>query len=258
LRQLLADSQILPSHADCGRVQDPYSLRCVPQVHGAVREAARHARQIAETEMNSVTDNPLVFPDGEVVSGGNFHGEMLALVLDYLAIATAELGSISERRLYLLLGGDTMPNDKKVPTFLMRDTGLNSGFMVPQYTAAALVSENKVLAHPASVDSIPSSLGQEDHVSMGATSATKLLEIVKNTETVVAIELMSAAQALDFVHPLLAGKGVEAAHREIRKKISFAEVDRIFSHDIADALALVRSRDLIRAAEEAIGPLHGI
>jgi histidine ammonia-lyase len=258
LRRILADSQILPSHADCRRVQDPYSLRCVPQVHGAIREAARHAQQIVETEINSVTDNPLVFPDGEVVSGGNFHGEMLALVLDYLAIATAELASISERRLYLLLGGDTVPNDKKVPTFLMRDTGLNSGFMVPQYTAAALVSENKVLAHPASVDSIPSSLGQEDHVSMGATSATKLLEIVKNTETVIAIELMSAAQALDFIHPLLAGKGVEAAHREIRKKISFADMDRIFVHDIAAALTLVRSRDLIRAAEEAIGPLHGV
>jgi histidine ammonia-lyase len=252
MRQLLAGSEILPSHTDCPKVQDPYSIRCVPQVHGAVRDAYDHACQVIETEINSATDNPLVFPEGDILSGGNFHGEPLAFVLDYLAIAVSELASISERRLYLLLGGDTL-GELKLPKLLMKDTGLNSGFMLPQYAAAALVSENKVFSHPASVDSIPSSLGQEDHVSMGATSATKLLEVIKNSETVLAIELMSAAQALNFIHPLKAGKGVEAIHAEIRKQISFAESDRLFHHDIQAALKLVRSGDLIRAAEAAVG-----
>lgn len=254
LRRLLTDSEILPSHRDCPKVQDPYSLRCVPQVHGAVRDAAAWARATVETEINSATDNPLVFPEGDIVSGGNFHGEPLAFALDMLAIATAEIASISERRLYLLLGGDTI-GEMKLPKLLMKDTGLNSGFMLPQYTAAALVSENKILAHPASVDSIPSSLGQEDHVSMGATSATKLLQVVKNAETVVAIEVMSAAQALDFIHPLKAGRGIEAAHREVRRVISFAESDRLFHDDIQAALTLVRSDKLIAAAEGAIGVL---
>jgi len=254
LRRLLVDSEILPSHLNCGKVQDPYSLRCVPQVHGAVRDAVRHARTTVEIEINAATDNPLVFPNGDVLSGGNFHGEPLAFALDYLAIATAELASISERRLYLLLLGDTM-GDKKLPKLLMSDTGLNSGFMLPQYAAAALVSENKVLAHPASVDSIPSSLGQEDHVSMGAIAATKLLEVVANTETVLAIELMSAAQALDFIHPLKAGRGVEAAHAEVRRHLAFAEADRLFHNDIQTALALVRSGKPVAAAEQVSGLL---
>jgi histidine ammonia-lyase len=254
MRQLLRGSQILPSHIDCPKVQDPYSVRCVPQVHGAVWEAFEHARQVVERELNSATDNPLVFENGDIVSGGNFHGEILAFVLDYLAIATAEVASISERRLFLLLEGDTL-GEKKLPKLLMKDTGLNSGFMLPQYLAAALVSENKVLAHPASVDSIPSSLGQEDHVSMGATSATKLLEIVKNAETVLAIELMSAAQALDFIHPLKAGEGIEAAHAEFRKYISFAESDRLFHDDIQVALEIVRSGKVVKAAESAVGAL---
>jgi len=254
MRQLLRGSQILPSHIDCPKVQDPYSVRCVPQVHGAVWEAFEHARQVVERELNSATDNPLVFENGDIVSGGNFHGEILAFVLDYLAIATAEIASISERRLFLLLEGDTL-GEKKLPKLLMKDTGLNSGFMLPQYLAAALVSENKVLAHPASVDSIPSSLGQEDHVSMGATSATKLLEIVKNAETVLAIELMSAAQALDFIHPLKAGEGIEAAHAEFRKSISFAESDRLFHDDIQVALKVVRSGKIVKAAESAVGVL---
>jgi histidine ammonia-lyase len=253
MRQLLIGSEILPSHLDCPKVQDPYSVRCVPQVHGAARDAYTHALRVVEIEINSATDNPLVFREGDILSGGNFHGEPLALVLDYLAMAVAEIASISERRLYLMLGGDTL-GDLKLPRLLMKDTGLNSGFMLPQYTAAALASENKILAHPASVDSIPSSLGQEDHVSMGATSATKLLEIVKNAETVLAIELMSAAQALDFIHPLKAGKGVEAAHAEIRKSISFAESDRLFHDDIQCALRLVRSGALVQAAEQSVGP----
>lgn len=255
LRHLLVGSEILPSHINCGKVQDPYSLRCVPQVHGAVRDAVQSAVATVETEINAVTDNPLVFPNGDVVSGGNFHGEPLAFALDFLGIATAELASISERRLYLLLGGDTI-GEKKLPKLLMSDTGLNSGFMLPQYTAAALVSENKVLAHPASVDSIPSSLGQEDHVSMGSIAATKLLEIVVNTETVLAIELMSAAQALDFIHPLKAGRGVEAAHAEVRRHLAFAEADRLFHNDIQTALELVRSGTLVTAAESTDGPLH--
>lgn len=254
IRTLLARSEILPSHANCGKVQDPYSLRCVPQVHGAVRLAYAHARQVVETEINSATDNPLIFDNGDVVSGGNFHGEPLAFVMDYLAIATAELASISERRIYMLLHGDTI-GDLKVPKLLMKDTGLNSGFMIPQYTAAALVSENKVFAHPASVDSIPSSLGQEDHVSMGSISATKLLEIVKNTETVLAIEFMCATQGLEFLRPLQAGRGVEAAFAEVRRVIPFAQADRLFHDDVQTALALVRSEKLIAAAEKAAGKL---
>ncbi|HBQ60664.1 MAG TPA: histidine ammonia-lyase, partial [Balneolaceae bacterium] len=162
VRNLLAESEILESHRNCGKVQDPYSLRCIPQVHGASRDAIAHCVKTVETEINSVTDNPLVFPNGDIISGGNFHGQPLALVLDYAAIALAEMASISERRTYLLLEGHD-----GLPTLLMEETGINSGFMIPQYTAAALVSENKVLCHPASVDSIPTSLGQEDHVSMG-------------------------------------------------------------------------------------------
>jgi len=254
LRKLLAASEILPSHRNCPKVQDPYSIRCVPQVHGAVRDAVAHARRTVEIEINSATDNPLVFPEGDIVSGGNFHGEPLAFVMDYLAIATAELATISERRLYLLLGGDTI-GDLKLPKLLMKDTGLNSGFMLPQYTAAALVSENKILAHPASVDSIPSSLGQEDHVSMGAISATKLLQVVKNSETALAIEIMSAAQALDFIHPLKSGPAVEAVHREVRARIPFAESDRLFHDDIQAALELVHSGRLTKAAEREAGPL---
>lgn len=254
LRALLARSEILPSHAHCEKVQDPYSLRCVPQVHGAVRLAFAHARSVVETEINSATDNPLVFENGDVVSGGNFHGEPLAFVLDYLAIAAAELASISERRIYMLLHGDTV-GDLKVPRLLMKDTGLNSGFMIPQYTAAALVSENKVFAHPASVDSIPSSLGQEDHVSMGSISATKLLEVVKNTETVLAIEFMCSTQGLEFLRPLKAGRGVEAAFAAVRQVIPFAQADRLFHDDVATALALVRSEKLVSAAEKAAGQL---
>ncbi|HVU19058.1 MAG TPA: histidine ammonia-lyase [Candidatus Didemnitutus sp.] len=255
LRRLLAGSRILPSHAHCEKVQDPYSIRCVPQVHGAVRLAIDHARRVTETEINSATDNPLVFESGDIVSGGNFHGEPLAFILDYLAIAAAELASIAERRIYMLLHGDTI-GDLKVPKLLMRDTGLNSGFMIPQYTAAALVSENKVLAHPASVDSIPSSLGQEDHVSMGAISATKLLTVVRNVETVLAIELMCAAQGLEFLRPLRAGRGVEAAFAAIRRRIPFARADRLFHDDIQTALALVQGGELLRAVESVTGKLR--
>ncbi len=192
----------------------------------------------------------LILDNDEVISGGLFHGQPLALVLDYLAIALAEPASISERRIYLLLSGV-----EGLPALLMQDTGLNSGFMLPQYTAAALVSENKGLCTPASVDSIPTSLGQEDHVSMGARAAVKCLEVLENTETVLAIEQMCAAQALDYRAPLLPGVGPRIAHTEIRKEIRHAEQDRLFGDDIKTSLALLRSQRVVRAVEEELGPL---
>jgi histidine ammonia-lyase len=254
VRKLLEGSEILPSHADCDRVQDPYSLRCVPQVHGASRDALGWAAGVVETEINSVTDNPLVFADDagapDLVSAGNFHGQPLAIALDTLAIALAEWASISERRTYLLLdGGDGLP------PFLIRGSGLESGFMIPQYTAAALVSENKTLCHPASVDSIPSSRGQEDHVSMGAWGAIKALQVVENAERVLAIEALAAAQALDFRRPFRAGRGVEAAHRAIRDHVDFREHDRSFDSDLSAALDLVATGRLLAAAESVTGPL---
>ena len=249
IRRMMTGSEILASHADCARVQDPYSIRCVPQVHGATRDALRHATEIIETEINSVTDNPLIV-DGEVLSGGLFHGQSLALVLDYLAMALAELASISERRTYLLLGGVA-----DLPILLMKDTGINSGFMLPHYTAAALVSENKGLCTPACVDSIPTSLGQEDHVSMGARSAVKCYQILLNVETVIAIEQMCAAQAIDFRAPLAPGTGPRAAHTEIRKEISHAEADRLYGEDISKSLALLRSQRIVQAVEATVGEL---
>lgn len=256
IRRLMRDSEILSSHENCDRVQDPYSLRCAPQVHGAVRDALEHFCETVEREINSVTDNPILFagePDErgdaaggaasepDAISGGNFHGEPLALVLDYLAIALTDLGNISERRIYLLLEGID-----GLPKLLMRDTGLNSGFMLPQYTAAALVNECKVLAAPASVDSIPSSLGQEDHVSMGATAAVKCYEILDRVETILAIELLCAAQALDFRRPLQAGAGPRAAHELIRGVITHADRDRPFGADIQESLRLLRENTELR------------
>jgi len=243
VRKLLEESEILESHRNCGKVQDPYCLRCVPQVHGASRDALAYATTVLETEMNGVTDNPLVFENGDIVSGGNFHGQPLALALDFSAIALAEFASISERRTYLLLEGHD-----GLPRLLMRETGLNSGFMIPQYTAAALVSENKVLCHPASVDSIPTSLGQEDHVSMGSISAVKLLQVFENVETVLAIEILTAAQALDYRLPLRPGRGIEAAHRLVRERIPHREADYLFQEDLAKAFALIRGRELLEAA----------
>lgn len=236
VRALLRDSQILESHRNCGKVQDQYSLRCVPQVHGASRDALNHCTRVVETEINSVSDNPLVFEDGSIISCGNFHGQPLALALDFAAMALAELASISERRLYLLLEGHD-----GLPKLLMKETGINSGFMIPQYTAAALVSENKVLCHPASVDSIPTSLGQEDHVSMGSISAVKLLQVFENVEQVLAIEMIMAAQALDYRAPLKPGRGVMEAHRQIRSRIAHHEKDHYFQDDLGAMLALVRS-----------------
>lgn len=254
VRRVIKGSEIMQSHKDCQKVQDPYSLRCAPQVHGACRDAILYAKRVVEVELNSATDNPLVFENDLVISGGNFHGEPLALALDMLAIALSELASISERRIYLLLGGDSV-GGIDLPKLLMRDTGLNSGFMLPQYTAAALVSENKILAHPASVDSIPTSLGQEDHVSMGSISATKLHKVAQNVETVLAIELLCAAQALDFLRPMKSGKGVEAMHKEIRNVVTHAEKDRLFHNDIEAVLGLVQRESIVRAVSQAVGKL---
>jgi len=251
VRRMMVDSQILQSHADCDRVQDPYSLRCVPQVHGASRDALRHACSVIETEINSVTDNPLVFEGGDIISGGNFHGQPLALILDFAAMALAELANIAERRIFLLLKGVD-----GLPTLLMRDTGLNSGFMIPQYTAAALVSQNKVLCHPASVDSIPSCLGQEDHVSMGSIGALKLLEVLKNVEQVLAIEALCAAQGLDYRDPLHPGQGVRAAHDAIRSIVPHKEADDFFGDDIQAVVKLLRDGALIEAVESTVGSLH--
>jgi histidine ammonia-lyase len=250
VRRLLAVSEILESHRHCGKIQDPYCLRCVPQVHGACRDGLEHASGVVETEINSVTDNPLVFPEGDILSGGNFHGEPVGLVLDFAALALAELAGISERRTYLLLGGHD-----GLPELLMRETGVNSGFMIPQYTAAALVSENKVLSHPASVDSIPTSLGQEDHVSMGSIAALKLRPVFENVEMVLAIELFVAAQALDYRKPLRPGRGVERAHEFVRGAIPHRERDDYYKEDLNRAWELIRFPAFLEAVEEVSGRL---
>ncbi len=251
IRFLLADSEITESHRDCGKVQDPYSLRCVPQVHGASRDALAYVRSVIEIELNAVTDNPLVFEPGEVISAGNFHGQPLALAMDHAAIALAELASISERRIYLLLEGHD-----GLPQLLMRETGVNSGFMIPHYTAAALVSENKILCHPASVDSIPTSLGQEDHVSMGSISALKLLQVMQNLEYVLAIELLTAAQALDYRLPIQPGRGVAVAHAYVRERIPHREADYLFQDDLTPCLKIIRSAALQEAIARQIGPIR--
>lgn len=227
LRELLNNSAIMQSHIDCGRVQDPYSLRCMPQVHGASRNAWLHLKELTSIELNAVTDNPIILTANDTISGGNFHGQPLALPLDYACLAAAEVGNIADRRCYLLLEGKW-----GLPMLLMKNVGLNSGFMIPQYTTAALVTENKTLCFPASADSIPTSLGQEDHVSMGSISGRKLNKVLDNLEYILAIELLSAAQAIEFRHPLKSSAILEFAHDHVRRKVSFAEEDRIFAEDI--------------------------
>jgi histidine ammonia-lyase len=247
LRALLADSEIAESHADCGKVQDAYSFRCMPQVHGASRDALAWVRQVLSREMNAATDNPLVFVredgDADLISGGNFHGQPLALALDLLAIACAELANISERRLEQLVNPALSSG---LPPFLAKDTGLDSGYMIAQVTAAALVSENKVLCHPASVDSIPSSAGKEDHVSMGSISATKAARVVEHLRQVLAIEIMVAAQGLDLRLPLTAGVGVREAHAAVRERVPTLDGDRELHHDMRAVADLVQARALVR------------
>jgi histidine ammonia-lyase len=245
LRILLNDSAIMQSHIDCGRVQDPYSLRCMPQVHGASRNAWLHLKELTEIELNSVTDNPVIFSADDTISGGNFHGQPLALPLDYCCFAAAEIGNISDRRCYLLLEGKW-----GLPMLLMNDVGLNSGFMIPQYTTAALVTENKTLCFPASADSIPTSLGQEDHVSMGSISGRKLSRVLDNLEYILAIELMSACQAIEFRRPLKSSEILEAAHDYVRDFVSFAEEDRIFSDDINKIKSIITDFSFVEKVNE--------
>ncbi|MBV9149541.1 MAG: histidine ammonia-lyase [Candidatus Eremiobacteraeota bacterium] len=249
LRALVRDSEIMQSHRECGRVQDPYSYRCIPVVHGAVRDAVAYARQVVETEAISVTDNPLVFPsDKEFLSGGNFHGQPVALVADVMKTAMSQLANISERRLYLLLNGE----ERGLPLFLTGRSGLQSGLMLVQYTSAALVSENKGLAWPNSVDSIPTSAGQEDHVSMGMTAACNLDRVLDNVEGSLACELLGALAATDFRRPLRSGRGTQAAYDAARVQIEPWTEDRAPAPDIERARELISSGTMVRASEEAI------
>ncbi len=250
--RIVHESEIISSHKDCKRIQDAYTLRCSPQVHGASRDAVQYARQVIEIEMNAATNNPLVFNDsGDFLLGGNFHGQPVALALDFTAMAVAELANIAERRIERLVN----PKLSGLPAFLVKDGGLNSGFMIAQYTAAALVSENKVLCHPACVDSIPTSANKEDHVSMGTIAARKCRDIVANAEHVVAIELLCAAQALDLFTNLKPGKGTMAAYKAIRERISHLAEDRILANDIAAMRAMMHSGAILDAVEEQIGRL---
>ena len=241
MRMLIGDSEIVQSHKNCSRLQDPYSLRCIPQVHGASRNAWLHLKELLNIELNSVTDNPIILEDERAISGGSFHGQPLAMALDYVTVAAAELGNIADRRIYLSLNDSI----EGLPKLLMRETGLNSGFMIPQYTTAALVSENKSFCFPASADSIPTSLGQEDHVSMGSISARKALMVIDNLEKILGIELFCAAQGFDFRKPLKSGGIIDECHRFVRQTIPFAESDHIMSEEMNKAIGLVKNKTLI-------------
>ena len=235
MRELLDGSELISRHK--AHVQDPYSFRCVPQVHGASKDTIEYVAGVLETEINSVTDNPTIFPDEDmVISAGNFHGQPIALAMDFLAIAVAELGNISERRTYRLISGK-----RELPNFLVANPGLNSGFMIPQYTAASIVSQSKGLCMPASVDSIPSSQGQEDHVSMGSNAATKLYRVVLNTERVLAIELMNAAQALEFRRPARSSAFLECLVEKYRAVVPFVDNDTVMYPHIESSIQFLRS-----------------
>ncbi|NLR92739.1 MULTISPECIES: histidine ammonia-lyase [Flammeovirga] len=245
LREMLNGSEILESHVDCDRVQDPYSLRCMPQVHGASRNAWLHLKELVEVELNSVTDNPIILDAENAISGGNFHGQPLALPLDYAGVAAAEIGNIADRRCYMMIEGRF-----GLPKLLMKDVGLNSGFMIPQYTSAALVTENKTLCFPASADSVPTSLGQEDHVSMGSISGRKTLQIIDNLEQILAVELLYAAQALDFRRPLKSSPIIEGTHAYVRERVAHADEDRVLAYDIKAMHDIVKSGALVHLANE--------
>jgi histidine ammonia-lyase len=252
LRRLLADSEIMVSHAACGKVQDAYSMRCMPQVHGTARDALEHVGRVVECEMNSATDNPLIFADtGEVISGGNFHAQPIALAADLLAATLADLGSISERRVENLVN----PDLSGLPGFLTPHPGLNSGMMLVQVLAAALVSENKTAAFPASVDSIPTSANREDHVSMSTTAARKARTVVTNATRILACELLCSSQGLEFHRPLRAGKGAEAAYRHLREHVRPLGRDRTLHRDLDAVERLVRDGSLLAAVETACGAL---
>ena len=240
MRMFLKGSQNVENHLECARVQDPYSMRCIPQVHGASRNAYYHLNELAEIEMNSVTDNPIVLSETEAISGGNFHGQPLAMAIDYGSIAASELGNIADRRCYLLLEGKY-----GLPRLLTEAGGLNSGFMIPQYTTAALVTENKSLCFPPSADSVPTSLGQEDHVSMGSISGRKFNQILGNIEKIIAIELMYAAQAMEFRRPNTFSEIIEKNFAIIREKVAKLEEDRILKDDINTLIEMVKSQSFI-------------
>jgi len=245
IRKFLENSQLVESHKDCERVQDPYSIRCIPQVHGASRDALLHLNEKLECELNSITDNPIIFSEVESYSGGNFHGQPLALPLDYICLAASELGNISDRRIFLLLEGKW-----GLPSNLIEKAGLNSGFMMTQYTSAALVSENKSLCFPASADSIPTGGGQEDHVSMAPISARKAFKILINLEKILAIELLCAAQAFDFRRPLKSSIILEECHKYIRNQIPHINEDTILSEYINSALDIIKSNELLKISQK--------
>jgi histidine ammonia-lyase len=254
LARLLADSGIVASHKNCGKVQDAYSLRCMPQVHGATRDALAYARRVLEIEAMSATDNPLVFVASgadvnEMISGGNFHGQPVAIALDLAGIAAAELANIAERRIEQMVNPHLSSG---LPAFLSPQSGLNSGYMMAQVTAAALVSENKILAHPASVDSIPSSAGREDHVSMGVHAADKLARIVDNVRNVLAIELLCAAQGVDLREPHRPGPALDDAHRTLRERVPRLETDRVVHKDVESVRALLDDGSILAAARRHI------
>lgn len=249
---LLANSEILDSHHECTKVQDPYSLRCIPQVHGACRQTIVHTEEVFNIELNSVTDNPLIFVDTkEVISGGNFHGEALALSMDYFAMGLAELANISERRVEKMMN----PQFSDLPAFLTKNSGLNSGLMIAHVTVAALASENKYLCHPASVDSIPTSTDKEDHVSMGVTSGRKLHEVLSNLKYVLAVELLCATQGLEFLKPLKSSKPLEAVYQLVRKHVRPLDEDRVLNKDIENLAEMISRHEIINAAESQIGKL---
>jgi len=253
--RLTEASQIITSHEGCARVQDAYTLRCAPQIHGASKDAVAHARRVIDIEINSTTTNPLIFPDTEEVRlGGNFHGQPVAMAADYLSMGLAELGSVAERRIERMVN----PQLSNLPAFLIKQGGINSGYMIGQYAAAALVSENKVLAHPACVDSIPTSANKEDHVSMGTIAIRQSREILTNVENVVAIELLCAAQAYDLltdVHPLTAGRGTREAYRVIRRHVPYMAQDRELYKDMETMVNVLRSDEILDAVEAAVGPI---
>lgn len=251
MRKLVAASQIIESHKECDKIQDAYTLRCIPQVYGAIHDTINFVKNTLAIEINSATDNPLIFADqNEVISGGNFHGEPLAFAMDFLGIVLAEIANISERTIDRLVN----PHVSGLPPFLSPDSGLNSGFMIAQYTAASLVSENKGLAHPASVDSIPTSAGQEDHVSMGTIAARKVIRILKNVEYVLAIEMLCAAQGIDF-QEFSPGSGTQLAHNCIRQIVQKLEQDRILYPDIEKVKQLIVDGTIVREVEVELGEL---
>jgi len=255
--RLTENSEIIASHSGCSRIQDAYTLRCSPQIHGASKDAVAHAKRVIDIEINSSTTNPLIFPEiDDVRLGGNFHGQPVAMAADYLSMGLAELGSVSERRIERLVN----PQLSELPAFLIRDGGINSGYMIGQYVAAALVSENKVLAHPACVDSIPTSANKEDHVSMGSIAMRQTRDILFNVEHVIAIELLCASQAYDLINlhaPMKAGDGTHAAHETIRRHVPYLENDRELYADIETVVGLMRSGEIVGNVEAAVGGIDG-